>query len=144
MSFLCADAVTFTPETGRHDAVTTLFFLDCFDGATASGIVSRVSAALRPDALWAFADFVLPKGRLARLRARVWLGILYAFFRWETGLRVSELPPSEEILAREGWRRVDSVDLQWGLVRSVLLTRGGTGATGALSASASPETRASR
>lgn len=144
VSFLCADAVTYTPEAGRHDAVTTLFFLDCFDGATASGIVSRVSAALRPDALWVFADFVLPEGRLARLRARAWLGILYVFFRWETGLRVSELPPSEAILEREGWRRVEAADLQCGLVRSVLLARGATGATGALSASASPATRASR
>ena len=144
VSFLCADAVEYQPEPGRHDAVATLFFLDCFDAATAGAIVARVSAALRPGALWLFADFVLPEGRLARIRARAWVGVLYAFFRWETGLSVAKLPPSEELLRGEGWERLECTDLQWGLLRSALLARGAAAPTEARLASASPGTTASQ
>ncbi len=137
--FTCADARTFVPEEGAYDAVATLFFLDCFGAREAEGIVSRVSAALHPGAIWLFADFVVPPSGPARVRARAWLRILYAFFRLETGLAVRELPPSEEILGNAGWRPVATTDLQWGLIRSSVLGR--TGAvpgppTGARSASA--------
>lgn len=123
VSFICTDALSFVPESGAYDAAVTLFFLDCFDTHGAELIVSRVGAALRPGALWLFADFVLPPSGLARARARAWLGLLYAFFRWETGLAAGALPPSEEILGTAGWRPVATRNLQWGLLRSSLLSR---------------------
>ena len=123
VSFICADALTYEPEPLRFDAVDTLFFLDCFGARDAARIVARVGAALKPGAVWLFADFVIPQKGLARARARFWIGFLYAFFRWETGLGVSALPPSEEILEREGWAPVASRDFQHGLIRSALLAR---------------------
>ncbi len=123
VSFTCADALSFVPAPGAYDAAATLFFLDCFGEADAEGIITRVGAALRPGATWLFGDFVLPSSGPARARARAWLFFLYTAFRWETGLSVSALPPSEEILARQGWRPVASADLQWGLLRSSVLTR---------------------
>ena len=123
VSFACADARTLALEPGGFDAVTTLFLLDCFDAGDVATIVARVGAALRPGAPWLFADFVLPARGLARARARAWLRILYAFFRWETGLAVSSLPPSEEILGQAGWRVAESRHMQRWLVRSALLRR---------------------
>jgi SAM-dependent methyltransferase len=135
VTLVCADATTYAPEPGRHDAVATLFFLDCFEAGAAGSIISRVGAALRPGALWVFADFVEPPGGFGRLRARAWLALLYAFFRLETGIKARALPPSEALLLGGGWRPVASRDLQHGLIRSSVLARD-PGATGARSASA--------
>jgi ubiquinone/menaquinone biosynthesis C-methylase UbiE len=126
-SFERADLRSYAPAPGAFDAVATLFVLDCFDAGAVASIVERVSAALRPGSLWLFADFVIPARGLARARARAWLSVLYAFFRWETGLRVSSLPPSEEILAAAGWRPERRLDLQCGLIRSAVYRRAGPG-----------------
>ena len=135
VAFVCADALSYDPEPGRHDAVATLFFLDCFKAEGVEAILSRVGSALRPGALWLFADFVVPPAGLRRARARAWLGLLYEFFRLETGITARELPPSEELLLRAGWSPVATADLQHGLIRSAVLAR--TGAlTGARPASA--------
>ncbi|MFY9926077.1 MAG: class I SAM-dependent methyltransferase [Opitutaceae bacterium] len=134
IQFVCADARSYAPPAGGFDAVATLFFLDCFGAGEVAGIVARAGAALRPGAQWLFADFVVPESGIARLRARAWLGLLYGFFRWETGISVRMLPPSEEIIARAGWLRVASRDLQFGLLRSSVYAR--PAPIGVLSASA--------
>lgn len=123
VTFECADALTCAFAPGRYDAVVTLFFLDCFDATQATDIVTRVNGALSADAIWLFADFVLPPSGLARWRARAWLGLLYAFFRWQTGLRTRELPPSEDLIIAAGFRREAVQDFQWGLLRSAFFKR---------------------
>jgi SAM-dependent methyltransferase len=127
--------VAFTP--GEYDAVVTLFFLDCFPAPELAQLVPRVADALRPGGWWLYADFAEPRGRLARWRARVWLAVLYAFFRWQTGLRVRRLPPAEMLLERSGlvprrWR-----EFQGGLLHTVLFERGATAASAAAPAPAS-------
>lgn len=123
VTFECTDALSFSPGPASFDAVATLFFLDCLEEAKVSSIVGRIDASLRPGARWLFADFVLPRRGLARLRARAWVGILYAFFRVASSLRTSELPPSEEILLRAGWGRTACRDFQFGLLRSAVFER---------------------
>jgi ubiquinone/menaquinone biosynthesis C-methylase UbiE len=136
VTFVCADALSFAPEPGRFDAVATLFFLDCFDPAGVASIVGRIAPALRPGASWLFADFSMPRAGLARLRSRAWLAVLYAFFRWGTGLRVASLPPSEDILGRAGWFATGAREFQGGMIRSAVFRRAGDPpATGAPAAS---------
>jgi cyclopropane fatty-acyl-phospholipid synthase-like methyltransferase len=120
LTFTCADVRSYSARPGRFDAVATLFVLDCFRADEVSSIVSRVGGALKPGALWLFADFSQPAAGFARARARVWLSFLYAFFRWETGLSVSVLPPSEAILEHAGWRRSACLELQGGMIRSAV------------------------
>jgi ubiquinone/menaquinone biosynthesis C-methylase UbiE len=131
--FVCADALSYVPEPGTFDAVATLFFLDCFTAADVGAIIGRMRPALRPGAPWLFADFAVPPRGPARWRARVWLAVLYFFFRIGAGLRVSELPPSEEILQRAGWKPAEARVFQGGMIRSVLFAR--IGPTGARAAS---------
>jgi hypothetical protein len=121
--FICADARGFSPDAGHYDAVVTLFVLDCFIPQDVASVVMRMGAALSTEAPWIFSDFTLPPRGIARLRARAWLALLYAFFRWETALAVSSLPPSEEILEEAGWRRSETLGLQWGLLRSSVYRR---------------------
>jgi len=120
VTFERADIFSVSLPPARYDAVTTLFFLDCFTRNQVAAIVDRVGPSLRPDARWLFVDFALPPGGVDRLRARAWLALLYAFFRWQTGLAVRALPPSEEILRDAGFRREVAQDFQHGLVRSAL------------------------
>jgi SAM-dependent methyltransferase len=100
VAFECADLRSYTPPPGAFDAVATLFVLDCFGTPDVASIISRTGAA--------------------RLRARAWIALLYAFFRWETGLGVSVLPPSEDLLREAGWRITATRTLQFGLLRSTL------------------------
>ncbi len=109
----------------EYDAVVTLFFLDCFAASDAAAIVQRVSEALTPAACWLYADFAMPNRPLAALRARIWLAVLYAFFRWETGIRTRELPAAESLIQAAGFAPIAARTLQAGLLRSVLFRRGG-------------------
>jgi ubiquinone/menaquinone biosynthesis C-methylase UbiE len=117
-----ADAFSLSLAPGRYDAVVTLFFLDCFRPEQAAGLIDLVRPGLQPGALWAWADFAVPPRGWARLRARAWLTVLYAFFRWRTGLQARELPAAEEMLERAGFHREASREFQGGLVRSALFS----------------------
>jgi ubiquinone/menaquinone biosynthesis C-methylase UbiE len=130
--FEYADIFEYNPGGKKFDAVVTFFFLDCFTPEQVATIIARTSGSLRPGATWLFSDFVIPPNGFDRIRARFWLKCLYTFFRWETGLPVAALPPSEEILISSGWFRTAYVDRQGGMLRSAVFRRApavGTGAT---------------
>lgn len=120
VTFTQADALALDLPTSRYDAVVTLFFLDCFTAEQTAALVARIAAALGPDARWLFADFAVPPRGGARLRARLWLAVLYTFFRWETGLSARVLPPSEASIADRGFAPVETRTRQGGLLRTVL------------------------
>lgn len=123
VSFQQADARTAELPAGEYDAVITLFFLDCFTAAEVRALVARVVPALRPGARWLFADFCEPASGWRRWRARIWLGILYAFFRLTTRLTATRLPPAEEMIAAAGFAPRLSATYQQGLLRAVLFER---------------------
>ncbi|HWA09988.1 MAG TPA: class I SAM-dependent methyltransferase [Opitutaceae bacterium] len=123
VTFTQADVLAAPRLPPDCDAVVTCFFLDCFSAEQAARVVASVASALRPEARWLIADFVLPARGLARLRARMWVGLLYAFFRWQTGLRTRALPPSEELIAAAGFTLEARQEFQHGLVRSVSFRR---------------------
>jgi ubiquinone/menaquinone biosynthesis C-methylase UbiE len=130
VKFEYADIFEYKPGR-KFDAVATFFFLDCFTPEQVASIVARTSSCLRPGATWLFSDFVVPAKGFARTRARFWLKCLYTFFRWETGLPITALPPSEEILVRAGWFRTAYVDRQGGMLRSAVFQRAPSQGAGA-------------
>ncbi len=123
VTFVRADAFAADFPPAGYDAVVTLFFLDCFRAEQVALLVERVAAAVKPGGLWLFADFAIPAAGLARIRARLVLAVLYAFFRWRTGLPARELPPSEKILCKAGFFPVDERSFSGGFIRSALLER---------------------
>ena len=85
VAFVCADArrsprnpgaTTRSPPSSSSTALTRTGWRRSSRGS------SRGAA---PGRAWLFADFALPPRGLAPLRARAWLGVLYAFFRSQTG-----------------------------------------------------------
>lgn len=127
VTFTQADLRTEEFPAQACDAVVTLFFLDCFDAATTAAIVARVARALRPGARWLFADFAIPPRGYRRWRARLWLTLLYGFFRWETGLGTRALPPSESLIRSAGFVPVETRERQLGLIRTVFFSQPGRG-----------------
>jgi ubiquinone/menaquinone biosynthesis C-methylase UbiE len=118
--FTHADILAVNLAAAGYDGVTTFFFLDCFEAKQVAAIITQVKYGLRPGATWLFADFVLPSRKIARLRAQAWLALLYAFFRWQTGIPSRELPPSEELLRQAGFVCGQSCEFSVGLIRSAV------------------------
>jgi len=117
------DALRADYPPAAYDAVTTFFFLDCFTDAQADLLINRLQPALTPDAVWLFADFSEPSRGLMRLRAKAWLGVMYLFFRWQTGLASHRLPDSENLLRKSGFARLAETSFQHGFVRSTVFAK---------------------
>jgi len=93
------------PES-RYDLIVTLFFFDNFDAATVQQIVPTLEYASMSSAQWVLSDFQLPASGWRRLRARIWLIILYAFFRRVAKIPAHNVPPVEAILATTSFKQV--------------------------------------
>ncbi|MEP6782896.1 MAG: class I SAM-dependent methyltransferase [Acidobacteriota bacterium] len=116
------DALSSPLPPGPFDAVTTMFFLDCFTEVQVRGLVPRIVATLSPSAQWLWADFRLPERGWSRLRARATIALLYAFFRWQTAIPARQLPPAETIISAAGFVSKECVDRQGGMVRTRLFS----------------------
>lgn len=115
-----ADLLTADAPGADYDAVVTFFFFDCFTPSQVAALLARLTPRLAPNALWLWADFTLPPRGLARWRAQIWLTVLYTFFRWQTGLAVRALPPTESLLLAAGCHSESHRDFQSGLLRTAL------------------------
>ena len=118
-----ADVFSADFAPAHYDAVVTLFFLDCFSPERVAALRDRIQESLKPGACWLFADFSIPARGWRRWRARVWMAVLYAFFRWQTSLSARSLPDSERLLAEAGWRPEAQREFRGGLIRTVLFQR---------------------
>jgi SAM-dependent methyltransferase len=123
VTFERTDARTASVAPSSYDAILTMFVLDCFPANEVARLVERLASGLRANGLWLFADFSIPEHGWPRLRARLWVAFLYAFFRWRTGLAVRELPPSDEILRAAGLSLRESTTLQRGLLTTAVYGR---------------------
>lgn len=121
--FECADIRTRALPPARYDAVLTMFVLDCFPADEAAVVVARLAAAVTSPGLWLFADFAVPSRGWRRVHARLQVSLLYAFFRWQTGITASCLPPSEALIEGEGFRPRAVRGCRLGSIRSVLFGR---------------------
>jgi hypothetical protein len=121
--FVQADALTHSFPRDTYDAVTTLFFLDGFSAEQVNALVTRLHPALTADALWFHADFALPPTGWAHMRARAWLALMFAFFRWQTGLSIRSLPPSENLLQAAGFHRAAHTSWQNGFLVGTVFAR---------------------
>ncbi|MDG1241323.1 MAG: class I SAM-dependent methyltransferase [Opitutae bacterium] len=106
ITFQQADMTTEKLAEGRYDLIVTLFFFDNFDAATVRRVVSVLERVSTPSAQWLLSDFQIPTSGWRRLRARIWLTILYAFFRCVAKIPARTVPPAEAILAASSFKQV--------------------------------------
>ena len=118
VEFQQMDAVGQRLPNGPFDLAVTHFFLDTLNCHDAEAVISEVSAALLPGAVWLVSEFQEPAGGFRRLHARLWLGVMYSFFAITTGLRASKLPPYRDLLQRAGLAEIEHRERRLGLIRS--------------------------
>jgi ubiquinone/menaquinone biosynthesis C-methylase UbiE len=118
--FLCADIASWSPPEHQFDLVVTHFFLDCFSGDRMADIVNRLSRAALPNATWLLADFCMPAGGFARIRAHLWLAMMYRFFRSTAGIEASELEDPSPFLRTAGFALVRQHLFRSGMVKAQL------------------------
>ncbi|GAB1489062.1 class I SAM-dependent methyltransferase [Opitutaceae bacterium] len=106
------------------DAIVTCFFLDCFPEPTLARGIDHLARLAAPDAVWLVVDFAVPERALARLRARMVHGLMYAFFRCAVGLPARRLARHDRLLARNGFAREVRREFEWGLVCAEVWRRG--------------------
>ena len=106
IAFWQVDMTTEQLPEDRYDLIVTLFFFDNFDAATVRRVVPVLERASTASAQWLLSDFQIPASGWRRLRARIWLIILYAFFRWVAKIPARTVPPVEAILAATSFKQV--------------------------------------
>lgn len=107
-----------------YDAVASHFFLDCFRPDQLEQIVSMVAAATIPGGRWLISDFCVPERGWQRVRARLILAGLYAFFRVMTRLPATRLTAPDALLKSAGFRLRDRRRYNHGLLHSDLWVDG--------------------
>jgi SAM-dependent methyltransferase len=101
--FLQHDITSRWPAEHQFDLIVTHFFLDCFPENRVAEIVAKLSHAAAVDATWLLADFCIPAGGLARLRAGLWLIAMYRFFQLTAGIEGMELVDPSPFLRAAGF-----------------------------------------
>ncbi|MEO8097317.1 MAG: class I SAM-dependent methyltransferase [Acidobacteriota bacterium] len=111
-------------ESGaEYDLVVTHFFLDCFAAHELASVIRRVGSVAAKDARWVISEFRIPPGRLFAIFARRFIGLMYAFFRWATGLRTTELSDHRPLLTGAGFVLRLQTERAGGLLASELWQR---------------------
>ncbi len=123
IAFQQADMTTEKLPEGRYDLIVTLFFFDNFDAATVRRVVPVLERASTPAAQWLLSDFQIPASGWRRLRARIWLTILYAFFRCVAKITARTVPPAEAILAATSFKQVARKNYSAEMLYSTLYER---------------------
>jgi ubiquinone/menaquinone biosynthesis C-methylase UbiE len=100
ITFKLADMTTVRLPEGHYDLIVTLFFFDNFDEHAVRQMMTSLEGASARGARWLLADFQIPTNGWRRLRARIWLRMLYAFFGKFAGVSVRSLPATESLFAQ--------------------------------------------
>jgi ubiquinone/menaquinone biosynthesis C-methylase UbiE len=121
--FLQRDITSWSPPEHQFDLIVTHFFLDCFPENRLADIVKKLSRAATPDAAWLLADFCIPAGGFARVRAGLWLAAMYRFFQSAAGIEADELVDAAPFLQAEGFSMARQHLSRKGMLKSELWRR---------------------
>lgn len=123
VQFIHADIFDWEVAETNFDLIVTNFFLDCFTPNQLQTVVAKVATAATPDAIWLLSDFCEPPAGWKKWRARWILASMYVFFRLATKLPAANLTPPDPFLSAAGFRLIDRVLYDWGLLHADLWKR---------------------
>jgi ubiquinone/menaquinone biosynthesis C-methylase UbiE len=122
--FIHLDVLSPELSCTSYDVIATHFFLDCLRQEEVNQLAMAVSRILAPDGLWLVSEFAVPRRGWRRIRARLWLAVLYRFFRLTTGLEARRLPDYRSALLRAGLTCESRVERSAGFVTSEIWRHG--------------------
>jgi ubiquinone/menaquinone biosynthesis C-methylase UbiE len=102
VNFIREDILKWSPRQS-YDLLVTHFFLDCFPGGELETVIAKLASAAEPGAVWLIADFTIPRKRFARAHARLWLRMMYMFFRVTAGIAANKLVDPAPYLTGRGF-----------------------------------------
>ena len=120
--FLREDIVSWSPS-GSYDLLVTNFVLDCFGQDEVSLIIRKLAQAATPDAYLFLSDFCVSRKYFSRVHAKIWLAVMYRFFRATTGIRAKRLADPTNELGANGFVCLSRSHWRLGLVKSELWQR---------------------
>lgn len=116
--FFQTDILTWSPQ-GKYDLIVTHFVLDCFNEAELETIVMKLGLAAEANAIWLLADFRIPTtGALTAYRAKLWIRLMYLFFRITAGLRTAELIDPSPYLRAAAFSLTNEELTRCGMIKS--------------------------
>lgn len=121
--FLRRDITNWAPAENHYDLIVTHFLLDCFQETELPGVIKKLAFAAKPEGAWLLADFRLPAGGFARLRARTWLALMYRFFRLTTRIKANRLVDPTPFIQAGGFVLQRQHLLRGGILKSELWRR---------------------
>lgn len=124
VTFVHADALEWQPPAAAFDLIVTCFFLDCFREDQLRCLIPRIAGAAQREVHWLVADFKIADAGWRRLRSRLIVRLLYAFFRRVTRLPARSLVPPGPLLRAAGFTLVRHVEQNHGLLFSDCWRRG--------------------
>jgi ubiquinone/menaquinone biosynthesis C-methylase UbiE len=110
------------PES-EYDLIVTHFLLDCFEEPDVRVVAAHIAEAAQPHARWLVSEFRQPSSGWRAVWARLWLRLLYWFFRVTTGLETRRLVDYHPILESLGFRLQREQTSRFGLLTSELWQR---------------------
>jgi ubiquinone/menaquinone biosynthesis C-methylase UbiE len=117
VNFIREDILKWSPRKS-YDLLVTHFFLDCFPGRELQAIIAKLASVAEPSAVWLIADFAIPRTRFARVHAKLWLRMMYTFFRATAGIAANELVDPILYLDGHGFIRASGSLLRGRMLRS--------------------------
>jgi ubiquinone/menaquinone biosynthesis C-methylase UbiE len=128
--FIHEDIMSWTPVAPRYDLIVTHFVLDCFCETELALITKKLATAATEDATWLLADFCIPAGGFARARARVWLTLMYGFFRATAGIEATGLIDPAPFLQAHGFALTTQHQFKGAMLKSESWRRNSLGSAG--------------
>lgn len=116
VTFVEADALTWKPPVDEFDLIVTCFFLDCFREDQLRRLVPVIAAAAEAGAHWIIADFQIAASGWRRLRSRMVVWLLYAFFRVATRLSAHKIIDPAPFLEAANFVRLHHVEQDHGML----------------------------
>jgi SAM-dependent methyltransferase len=113
-----ADALSVEFPQDEYDLIATHFFFDCFDASDLETLIGRVAGAAKPGARWVVSEF-----RISTISARLFVSMLYLFFRITTGLKTRRLADHRPVMKSHGFWLISAGHGWGGLVVSELWGR---------------------
>ena len=123
VSFRQADVRSAALPRSEYDLIVTHFLLDCFEEADVRVVAARIAESAQPGARWVISEFRQPASGWRSMWARLWLDLLYWFFRVTTGLTTRRLVDYHPILKSCGFRLKHQRISRFGLLTSELWQR---------------------
>lgn len=102
---------------GTFDIVIVPFLFDNFSPGTINNIFRKIELYIKPDAIWLFADFISIS---EKPWTKIFLKIMYSFFRPLCNLETSTLPESRSYFQENKYKVINESSFYSGFIQSVI------------------------